>query len=105
MRGHIDEIIALGLLQVEKERHRGDDQEGKGEDQRKTGDFPELLYPEEMIERGKDKGAGHKPGHERIHDDLNAPVNILVGIREEFFHRPEFFQDHFYLTSSLRPTK
>jgi hypothetical protein len=47
-----------------------------------------------MIQGREDKGARHQSGHERVHDDLNTPINVLVGIREKFLYRPEFFQDH-----------
>jgi hypothetical protein len=38
-----------------------------------------------MVERGENEGAGNEPGHERIHDNLHAPVNVLIGKDEKFF--------------------
>ena len=71
-------------MEMKKERQGGDHQEGKGKDQRESGDFFELFYAKEMVQGREDKGAGHQPGHERVHDDLNAPINVLIGISEKF---------------------
>src|SRR5208282_166850 len=103
MRGHHDIDASQRLLEMQKKRHHRHRKKGKGKNECKPGDVLQLFYPENMVERRKDKGPGNEPCHKGIHNNLDAPINILVRKAEQLFYRPNFSVDHGYLTSSSRP--
>ena len=91
------------LLQMQEERQERHRQERKGKDQGKAGDVLQLFHAEDVVEGGEDKGPGHQAGHERVHDDLDGPVDVLIGIDEELLDSPDFPMHHGYLTSLESP--
>ena len=75
----------------------------EGKDQGEPGHVLQVLLAEDMVEGGKDEGAGHQTGHVGIHDDLDAPVDKLVGVDETLFDGPFHAMDNQFMSSISSP--
>ena len=68
--------------------------EYQGEYQGEAGDFLQLLDAEDMVEGGENESPCHQTGHERVHDDLDRPVDVFIRQGEQFLDRPGFTVYH-----------
>ncbi len=73
------------LLQMEHQRHGRSKKQRKGEQEREPRHVLEFLPAKHMVERREDERTRHQARHERIEHNLDAPVDILVRINEQFF--------------------
>ena len=81
------------MLQMQQQGHRGHRQQGQGEHQRELGDLLQVFLAENVVQGRQHECAGDQARHVRIHDDLDAPVNVLIWIDEKLL---EAFQ-RFYV--------
>src|SRR6185369_5285367 len=95
-------VVAQRLLQVEQQRQWSAGEQGKGEYQGETGYLFQLFDAEDVIKGGEDESSCHQTRHEGVHDDLYRPVDIFVGIDEEFLEGPDFTVYH-HFTSIVMP--
>jgi len=91
--GSIDMVVTR-LLEMQQERQRRAGEQGEGEDQGKTGDILELLDAKDVVQGGEYEGTRHQTGHEGIHDDLDRPVDVFVGVDEKIFQGPGLTVNH-----------
>ena len=103
MRRHHDVDTPEWLLKMQHEGHHSHRQQCQRENQRKARNIFQLLNAEDVIEGGKYEGSRYQAGHKGIHDDLDRPVDVFVGVDKKFFQGPDLTVYHGYFTSIEDP--